>query len=110
MKMKPIILISTTLESKADAERIAKLLLDRKLIACAQISAPMTSLYRWQGVTTSAIEFGLNLKTIPQCTEEVKVLIRKEHLYDLPEIIIQEISDSSNEYSEWIYGEVVSCP
>jgi periplasmic divalent cation tolerance protein len=108
--MKPIILISTTLESKADAERIARLLLDRKLIACAQISGPMTSLYRWKGVTTSAIEYALNLKTIPSCTEKVKVLIRKEHPYDLPEIIIQEVSDSSNEYSQWIYGEVISCP
>ena len=108
--MKPIILISTTLESKADAERIARLLLDRKLIACAQISGPMTSLYRWKGVTTSAIEYALNLKTIPSCTEEVKVIIGKEHPYDLPEIIVQEISDSSVEYAQWIYGEVMSCP
>lgn len=108
--MKPIILISTTLESKADAERIARLLLERKLIACAQISGAMASLYRWQGVTTSAIEYALNVKTIPSCTEEVKVLIGKEHPYDLPEILVQVISDSSNEYSQWIYGEVVSCP
>jgi periplasmic divalent cation tolerance protein len=108
--MKPIILISTTFESKADAERIAKLLLDRKLIACAQISGPMTSLYRWKGMTTSATEYALNLKTIPSYAEEVKVLIGEEHPYDLPEIIVQEISDSSNEYSQWIYGEVISCP
>lgn len=108
--MKPIILISTTLESKADAERIARLLLDRKLIACAQISGPMTSLYRWKGVTTSAIEYALNLKTIPSCKEEVKVFIGKEHPYDLPEILVREIGDSSDEYSQWIYGEVVSCP
>ncbi len=108
--MKPIILVSTTLESKADAERIAGLLLDRKLIACAQISSPMTSLYRWKGATTSAIEFSLSLKTIPSCTEEVKVVLEKEHPYDLPEIIVQEINDSSNEYSQWIYGEVTSCP
>lgn len=108
--MKPIILISTTLENKADAERIARLLLERKLIACAQISGAMTSLYRWKGVTTSAIEYALNFKTIPSCTEEVKVVLGKEHPYDLPEILVQEITDSSDEYSQWIYGEVVSCP
>jgi periplasmic divalent cation tolerance protein len=107
--MKPIIIISTTLESKADAEDIARLLLDRKLIACAQISGPMTSLYRWKGVTTSAIEYALNIKTIPSCIDEVKMLIAKEHPYDLPEIIVQEITDSSNEYCQWIYGEVTSC-
>jgi periplasmic divalent cation tolerance protein len=107
--MKPIILISTTLESKTDAERIAGLLLDRKLIACAQISGPMTSLYRWKGVITSATEYALNLKTAPSCTEEVKVLLAKEHPYDLPEIIVQEINNSSNEYSQWIYEEVRPC-
>lgn len=108
--MKPIILISTTLESKADAERIARLLLDSKLIACAQISSAMTSLYRWKEVTTSTIEYALNLKTIPSCREEVKLVISKEHPYELPEILVQEITDSTYEYSQWIYGEVVSCP
>jgi periplasmic divalent cation tolerance protein len=107
--MKLIILISTTLESKTDAERIAGLLLDRKLIACAQISGPMTSLYRWKGVLTSATEYALNLKTAPSCAEEVKALLREEHPYDLPEIIVQEIDNSSNEYSQWIHGEVQSC-
>ncbi len=107
--MKPIILVSTTFENKADAERIAGLLLDRKLVACAQISGPITSLYRWNGATTSATEFSLSLKTIPVCTEAVKALIGQEHPYDLPEIIVQEIHDSSNAYCQWVYGEVQQC-
>jgi len=104
--MKKIILVSTTLENKEDAERIAGLLLDRKLIACAQISGPITSLYRWEGVTTSENEVSLSLKTTPPCIEAIKVLLRQEHPYDLPEVIIQEIFDSSDEYSSWVYGEV----
>ncbi len=107
--MKPIILVSTTLEKKADAERIAGLLLARKLIACAQISGPITSLFRWNDATTFATEFSLSLKTIPACTEVVKTLIKQEHPYDLPEIIVQEIHDSSNEYCGWVYGEVQQC-
>ncbi len=104
--MKSIILITTTLENKEDAVRIAGLLLDRKLIACAQISGPITSLYRWEGVKTSATEFCLSLKTTPPCMEAVKALLCQEHPYDLPEIIVQEIHNSSNEYSRWVYGEV----
>ena len=104
--MKKIIIISTTLENKADAERIAELLLDRKLIACAQISGPITSLYRWKKVTTSATEFTLSLKTTASCTEKVKTLLYREHPYELPEIIVQEIAHSSTEYSQWIHGEV----
>jgi periplasmic divalent cation tolerance protein len=107
--MKPIILLSTTLANKADAERLAGLLLDHRLIACAQISGPITSLYRWQGVTTSATEFLLSVKTTPQCTGTVKTLLGREHPYDLPEIIVQEIDDSSDEYSRWVHGEVRQC-
>jgi periplasmic divalent cation tolerance protein len=104
--MKPIILISTTFENSADAERIARLLLDRKLIACAQVTGPITSFYRWQGETTTAAEFSLRLKTTPSCTEDVTTLLSREHPYDLPEIIVQEIAHSSKEYSRWVHGEV----
>ncbi|WP_167496358.1 divalent-cation tolerance protein CutA [Desulfopila sp. IMCC35006] len=104
--MKKIIIISTTLENKADAERIAELLLDRQLIACAQISGPITSLYRWKKVTTSATEFSLSLKTTASCTEKVKDLLYQEHPYELPEIIVQEIDHSSPEYSQWVHEEV----
>ncbi len=104
--MEKIIIISTTLTNKADAERIAELLLERKLIACAQISGPITSLYRWKKVTTSSTEFSLSLKTTVPCTEKVKALLYQEHPYELPEIIVQEIADSSTEYSQWIHGEV----
>ena len=104
--MRPIIFVSTTLETKEDAERLARLLLERKLIACAQISGPITSFYRWEGETTSATEFTLSLKTTPLCTEAIKTLLRREHPYDLPEIIVQEVFDSSEEYAGWVYGEV----
>ncbi len=104
--MKTIVIISTTLENKADAERIASLLLERHLIACAQISGPITSLYRWEGVTTSSTEFSLSLKTTTGSTETVKALLSQEHPYDLPEIIVQEIDHSSKEYAHWVYGEV----
>ncbi len=104
--MKTIVLISTAFENTADAERIAGLLLERKLIACAQISGPITSLYRWQGTQTSATEFSLSLKTTTQCSERVRTLLQDEHPYDLPEVIVQEIDNSSEEYAHWVYGEV----
>jgi periplasmic divalent cation tolerance protein len=107
--MKPIILVSTTLENKADAERIAALLVKRKLIACAQISGPITSIYLWRQVMTNATEFVLSLKTTPPCRETVKTMVIEEHPYDIPEVIVQEIDNSSYEYAQWVYGEVRQC-
>lgn len=104
--MKPIILISTTLEDKADAERIARLLLERQLIACAQVTGPITSFYRWQGEIATAAEYSLSLKTTPACADHVRTLLSQEHPYDLPEIIVQDITYSSDDYSSWVHGEV----
>lgn len=104
--MKSIVLVSTTVEKKEDAERLAAMLLDHKLIACAQISAPITSLYRWKGVTTSATEYTLSLKTSATCLEPVQKMLREHHPYELPEIIIQEIDKGSQEYFQWVLEEV----
>lgn len=54
--MKTLLLITTTFERKEDAERIAALLLERRLVACAQISPPITSIYRWHEEMATATE------------------------------------------------------
>jgi periplasmic divalent cation tolerance protein len=104
--MKTLFLISTTVEQKEDAERIAALLLERRLVACAQISAPITSIYRWQGQVTTATEFILSLKTTSQCVARVKEVLTREHPYQIPEIIGQEIVHVNDAYSAWVDKEV----
>lgn len=104
--MKTLLLISTTVEQKEDAERIAALLLEQRLVACAQISAPITSLYRWQGRVTTATEWVLSLKTLPQHYPSVEKLLLREHPYEIPEIIAHEIPLVSDSYSDWVNKEV----
>ena len=102
---KPLI-ITTTLERKEDAERIAALLIDRRLVACAQISAPIISIYKWQGKVVTATEFLLSLKTLARHYPTVEQLIIQEHPYEIPEIIAQEIIHVSKTYKDWLSEEV----
>lgn len=102
---KPLI-ITTTFERKEDAERIAALLIDHRLVACAQIAAPITSIYKWQGRVVTATEFPLSLKTLARHYPKVEQLILKEHPYKTPEIIAQEISFVSKAYEDWLSEEV----
>lgn len=104
--MKAIFLVSTTFENKEDAEQITDLLLKQNLIACAQITGPITSIYRWEGKTEKSTEFKLSLKTTVQLSEKVEELLEKEHPYDVPEIIGQIVDFTNNEYLEWVYSEV----
>ncbi len=104
--MGKLILISTTVSNKEDAERIAGLLLDRRLIACAHISGPITSVYPWQGKVNTAPEYTLSVKTTSQHWLTLEEVLRQEHPYELPEIVGQEISLVSEAYYDWVCGEV----
>jgi periplasmic divalent cation tolerance protein len=104
--MGKLILISTTFSNKEDAERIAGLLLDRRLVACAHISGPITSVYRWQGKVNTAPEYTLSVKTISQHWLTLEEVLRQEHPYELPEIVGHEISHVSEAYYDWVCGEV----
>lgn len=100
-----IILISTTVEKKADAEHLANLLVEHRLVACAQIFAPMQSLYRWQGQTVCAEELLLVLKTRKSLYPKVEQVLLKEHPYQTPEILAQDIALVSDGYRRWVMEE-----
>ncbi len=101
-----ILLITTTVEQKEDAERIAALLLEKRLVACAQISTPITSIYRWRGEVTKATEMVLSLKTLRRHYNAVEQILLQEHPYEIPEIIAQEDFFASESYGKWLEGEV----
>jgi periplasmic divalent cation tolerance protein len=104
--MEKLVIITTSFEHKEDAERIAALLIDRRLIACGQISAPITSIYKWQGKVVTATEFLLSSKTLARHYPTVEQIILQEHPYETPEIIAQEISFVSKAYKDWLSKEV----
>ncbi len=101
-----ILLITTTVEQKEDAERLAELLLEKRLVACAQISTPITSMYRWRGEVTTATEVVLSLKTFRRHYSAVEQILLQEHPYEIPEIIAQDEFLASESYSKWLEGEV----
>ncbi len=57
------LIVLTTVEQPQDAERLARLLVERELAACVQTLPPMVSIYRWQGKIEHANEVLLLIKT-----------------------------------------------
>lgn len=104
--MDSIIIISTTLENEKDAEKIAKKLLEKKLIACAQVSGPLLSYYRWEGKVTHSAEYKLSVKTLPSARQSVEDVIDKHHPYELPEVIVNNVDYTTTEYLNWVKEEV----
>ncbi len=84
--MSGIAIVSLTCPERAGAETIARTLLEQRLIACANIIGPCTSIYRWRDVIEQADEVMMQLKTVPARIPAVIERIAALHPYDLPAI------------------------
>jgi periplasmic divalent cation tolerance protein len=102
--MKPIAVV-TTLGSRAEAETMARTLVERRLAACAQISE-ITSLYRWKGAVHQEPEFRLLLKTTGALYPVVEQAIRELHSYELPAIHAFALEHVLPAYAAWIEENV----
>jgi periplasmic divalent cation tolerance protein len=85
--MNTYIQIRTTTDSKEAAKTLASLLIEQNLVACAQISGPIQSRYAWKGEVTTTEEWLLAAKTRSDLFERTEQTIKKNHGYELPEII-----------------------
>ena len=97
--------IVTTTASKADAEKIARALVERRLAACVQIGGPITSCYHWQGQVETAEEWLCTIKTRRDLYSQVEAAIQELHPYQTPEILATQVVEGSREYLQWLGDE-----
>ncbi|BDC48473.1 divalent-cation tolerance protein CutA [Bryobacterales bacterium F-183] len=96
------ILAFTTADSQADAQRIARDLVDRHLAACVNILPPIQSVYRWKGKVEEASEWLLLIKTSAPLFENLKQHLPSIHPYEVPELIGVPILDGAASYLDWL--------
>ncbi|MFQ6010476.1 MAG: divalent-cation tolerance protein CutA [Candidatus Aenigmatarchaeota archaeon] len=97
-------LLYVTCSSKAESKKIARHLLRKRLVACANIF-PIESVYWWKGKIGSAKENVLVLKTSKKNAARAGKEIRKIHSYTVPCIIKFNVS-ANRDYEKWLKGEV----
>ena len=100
-------IVSTTTDTKENADTISGDLLQKKLIACAQCTTTQSS-YRWQGKIIESDEILLQMKTKKSLFEHIKKEIESIHTYDVPEIIMIPLLDANDFYLQWIEEETIN--
>lgn len=100
--------VVTTVDSRAAAEKIARLLVDRRLAACARVSGPVVSVYRWKGAVETAREWVCAAKTEKALYPRVERAIRGVHPYEVPEIVATALAAGGSDYLEWLSEQVAS--
>ena len=100
-----VIAVLTNLPDSDSAFNLARELVSLRLAACANVLAPATSFYRWEGRDEQATEVPVLLKTTRERYPALEAHIRTRHPYSMPEIIAWPIEHGSADYLAWVERE-----
>lgn len=89
------------------AESIAQALLKDKLVACVNIVPQVKSMYWWEDKICTDDEALLILKTQIELKSQVVDCVKKNHEYQIPEVIFMDIVDGNEDYLDWIRKSTV---
>ncbi len=102
MKKDACIIVLVTAKNHREASLIAKHLLAKKLIACANLTDGVGSVFCWQGKIEKTKETLMILKTRRNLFRKLTIEVKRHHSYQTPEIIALPIVDGSRDYLNWI--------
>ncbi len=102
------VVVLVTIDTPDEADRLARVLLDRRKVACVNVVPGVSSHFWWKGSLDQATEALLIIKTRASLLEEVVELIKAEHPYDVPEVIALPIVGGNQDYLNWVDRETGS--
>ncbi len=96
-----MIVVLTTVAKKSDGELLAKLLVKNKLASCINIIKIENSVFKWKGKVSNSKEYLLLIKSAKPF-KIIEKFIKKNHPYELAEIVSLKVDSVSSEYLNWI--------
>ena len=96
------VVVLITSSSEAEAEKIAKALLNTRLAACVNIVRDVKSFFWWEGRIDEAREVLLIVKTRADLLNELINVVKSIHSYSVPEIIALPIIAGYEDYLSWV--------
>lgn len=95
--------IQWTSEHIEEAKQIARELVRKKWVACANIVPDVESIFLWQGKVQEEKEVKVFLKTREEFFAKVRDYIIQHASYDVPEVSKVPITDANPDYINWLY-------
>jgi periplasmic divalent cation tolerance protein len=94
--------VQTTASSQEEGDRLASVLLERRLAACVQLIGPIRSRYWWEGTLETATEWLCVAKTTEDLVDQVRAAIVAAHSYDTPEVLVVPVAGGNDRYLRWV--------
>ncbi|UOE18793.1 divalent-cation tolerance protein CutA [Thermobifida halotolerans] len=94
--------VEVTAGGREEAQTLAEEAVDAGLVACAQVSGPITSVYRWEGRVHTDEEWRIVFKTADDRLAELTAHLVDRHSYEVPEIVAVPVEGGNPEYLDWV--------
>ncbi len=109
-QVRSALFVYVTVGDVAEAQRLGRAAVERRLAACANIIAPMQSIYRWQGTIEQSNEVVVVFKTTEVRWPALKACLTELHPYDCPCIVALPVADGHHPFLDWIGSETSGGP
>lgn len=97
-----VVSVTAIFASSEEANTIARTVIEERLAACANIGAPVRSIYHWNGAIEEAGEVPAAFKTTAAQAERLIERIAELHSYDVPCITAAPLDKVLASYADWV--------
>ncbi len=98
-------LVYMTAPNQEEALRLARLLVEERLAACANVLGAITSVYWWDGKLNEDGEVALVVKTCAALVGVLTERVREVHPYECPCVVALPIDGGNPAFLDWISAE-----
>ena len=101
-----LVVATTTFAERSQATQMAKLVIEQKAAACAQVGGPIESYYRWEGQICQETEWRLTIKSTTLALPRLRDLVLANHPYRQPQWVVLEAIGTTAGYENWVRDSV----
>ena len=100
--MTDALIVFSTFANEEDAARVSRVLVEERLIACANLLPGVRSLYRWKDQVADEREVVVLMKTRKQDWTALLSRLHDLHPYETPECIAVRMAAGAPKYMAWL--------
>jgi len=104
-RIERMIEVHVNFASDEEARGIARQAVERRLAACANLGAPIHSIFWWQGAVQAEDEVAVVFKTSEARRDDLVRFIAGNHSYDVPSIVVHRPAGVNEPYAAWVAKE-----